>query len=118
MEGERWPGNILPVVLFLGTGTDEQHRFVFTPLKPGPVDASQAPHINVILFGSSKIVPCCTLPLTAMKAVDMIITDLAVFSFSAGALALRELMPGATLEEVRVKTAATFVEYISAAKAV
>ncbi|MDX2047541.1 MAG: 3-oxoacid CoA-transferase, partial [Chitinophagaceae bacterium] len=27
--------------------------------------------------GSSKIVPQCTLPLTAMKAVDMIITDLA-----------------------------------------
>ncbi|MEZ5044743.1 MAG: 3-oxoacid CoA-transferase [Saprospiraceae bacterium] len=60
--------------------------------------------------GVSKIVPECTLPFTAMKAVDMIITDLAVFSFDSGKLTLIELMPGATLEEVRAKTEAAFVE--------
>ena len=58
--------------------------------------------------GSSKIVPSCTLPLTAMKAVDMIITDLAVFSFPDGKLTLIDLMPGVTMEEVRAKTAARF----------
>ena len=60
--------------------------------------------------GSSKIVPSCTLPLTAMKAVDMIITDLAVFNFADDELTLIELMPGASLEEVKMKTTAKFVE--------
>ncbi len=60
--------------------------------------------------GSSKIVPACTLPLTAMKAVDLVITDLAVFRFEEGQLTLTELMPGATLEEVRAKTTAHFAE--------
>jgi len=60
--------------------------------------------------GTSKIVPDCTLPLTARGAVDMIITDLAVFTFEHGQLTLVELMPGATLAEVRAKTAAPFVE--------
>src|SRR6185436_9619084 len=60
--------------------------------------------------GSSKIVPSCTLPLTAMNAVNMIITDLAVFIYNEGKLTLIEVMPGATLEDVRNKTSATFVE--------
>lgn len=60
--------------------------------------------------GAPKIVPECTLPLTARGAVDMIITELAVFTFDDGRLTLTELMPGATLEEVRAKTSASFVE--------
>ncbi|MGB0386391.1 MAG: 3-oxoacid CoA-transferase [Ardenticatenaceae bacterium] len=60
--------------------------------------------------GQAKIVPECTLPLTAMGAVDMIITDLAVFRFINGQLTLTQLMPCATLEEVRAKTDAAFVE--------
>lgn len=60
--------------------------------------------------GTSKIVPACTLPLTAQGAVSMIITDLAVFSFEQNQLTLTELMPGATRDEVRAKTAAPFVE--------
>lgn len=64
--------------------------------------------------GSAKVVPTCALPLTALKAVDMIITDLAVFRFTDGQLTLTELMPGASLEEVREKTTATFKEALSA----
>ena len=60
--------------------------------------------------GSSKIVPTCTLPLTASGVVSLIITELAVFDYSANQLTLIELMPNATLEEVRAKTSATFVE--------
>jgi len=60
--------------------------------------------------GSPKIVPDCTLPLTALHAVDMIITDLAVFIFDDGQLRLLELMPDVTLDEVRSKTSATFIE--------
>ncbi len=58
--------------------------------------------------GSAKIVPACTLPLTAMGAVDIIITDLAVFTFPDGRLTLSELMPSITLDEVRTKTTAEF----------
>lgn len=73
-------------------------------------------HINN--DGSPKIVPTCTLPLTAIKAVDMVITELAVFNFEGGELTLTELMPGATLEEVRAKTTARFVEKLRVAATV
>jgi 3-oxoacid CoA-transferase len=64
--------------------------------------------------GSAKIVPSCTLPLTAFNVVDLIITELAVFNYCDGRLTLIELMPGATLEEVSAKTTATFVEQLKA----
>jgi 3-oxoacid CoA-transferase len=60
--------------------------------------------------GTPKIVPGCTLPLTATGAVDLIITDLAVFAFVEGQLTLTDLMPGASLDEVRAKTGAKFIE--------
>jgi 3-oxoacid CoA-transferase len=53
-------------------------------------------------------VPACDLPLTARGAVDMVITELAVFSFASGELELLELMPGASLEQVRAQTSARF----------
>jgi 3-oxoacid CoA-transferase len=62
--------------------------------------------------GSPKVVPECSLPLTTRSAVDMVITELAVFSFSAGKLTLIELMPEATLEQVRTATSAKFVEQL------
>lgn len=63
--------------------------------------------------GSSKIVPTCTLPLTTLGSVDMVITELAVFKYIDGKLTLIELMPEATLEEVREKTEAKFVEQLA-----
>lgn len=58
--------------------------------------------------GRPKIVPQVTFPLTAIGAVDVIITELAVFRFVGGRLTLTELMPGVTLDEVRAKTTAEF----------
>ena len=58
--------------------------------------------------GSSKIVPACTLPLTATGAVDVIITELAVFRFLNERLTVTELMDGASLEDVQSRTAAKF----------
>ena len=42
------------------------------------------------------------------KAVDVIITELAVFDFHSGTLTLTELMPGVKLDEVKAKTSASF----------
>lgn len=58
--------------------------------------------------GQPKIVPQCTLPLTAMGAVDMVITDKAVFSFIDGKLTLTELLGDSTLDEVRATVSADF----------
>lgn len=58
--------------------------------------------------GTPKVVPTCTLPLTAVGAVDLLITDLAVFAFENGAMVLREVMPGVTPDEVRARTPAPF----------
>jgi 3-oxoacid CoA-transferase len=63
--------------------------------------------------GRPKLVPECSLPLTARGAVDLVITELAVFSFEPGELTLVELMPGASLEQVRAATSARFVERLA-----
>jgi 3-oxoacid CoA-transferase len=63
--------------------------------------------------GSPKLVRECDLPLTARNAVDLVITELAVFCFDPGELTLVELLPGASLEQVRASTSARFVERIS-----
>lgn len=60
--------------------------------------------------GASKVVPRCTLPLTAEGVVDLLITELAVFTIGPDGLTLTELMPGATLDEVRALTDASFRE--------
>ena len=58
--------------------------------------------------GGAKIVPECTLPLTAAGTVSVVVTELAKFRFVDGQLTLVEVMPGATLEEIRAKTTAQF----------
>jgi len=62
--------------------------------------------------GASKVVEKCTLPITDYNCVDMLITELAVFKFIEGKLTLVEILPGSTLEEVRQKTEAKFVEQL------
>src|SRR5436305_2172973 len=59
--------------------------------------------------GSPKILKECTLPITGLGVVNLIITDLAVFEVKAGGgLVLIELQPGANLDDVRAKTGAPF----------
>ena len=60
--------------------------------------------------GSSKLVKECTYPITSTRSVDMIFTELAVFEVVNKQLKLVELMPGVTIEEVREKTEADFIE--------
>ena len=61
--------------------------------------------------GESKILKKCELPLTGTQCVDMIITDLCVFTLERGkrGLTLVELAPGVTLDDVKAKTQAAFV---------
>jgi 3-oxoacid CoA-transferase len=119
-------GQHIDVAIMGGLEVDEQANLAnwAVPGKPllgvgGAMDlASGAKKLIITMThtnndGSAKIVPTCTLPLTAMNAVAVVITDLAVFAYPKGKLTLIELMPGATIEEVRSKTSATFIEALS-----
>ncbi len=53
-----------------------------------------------------KILPECTLPLTGVRVVDLIITDLCVIKIDDNGMHLIELAPGVTQEEVIEKTGA------------
>lgn len=58
--------------------------------------------------GSPKIVPACDLPLTALGAVDAVITELAVFEFVDGELVLTEILGDSSLELIEAQTSAEF----------
>jgi 3-oxoacid CoA-transferase B subunit len=58
--------------------------------------------------GSPKIVEECSYPLTAQRAVDVVVTELATFRVVDGGLVLVDLAGGVTLDEVRARTAAPF----------
>jgi 3-oxoacid CoA-transferase subunit B len=60
--------------------------------------------------GSAKLVHQCSLPLTGLAVVDLIITELAVFEIIDGKMHLIELADGVTAEEVRAKTEADYTE--------
>jgi len=55
--------------------------------------------------GKPKILKKCTLPITGIGVVNLIITDLCVFEVKpGGGLILTELHPGITVDDVRAKT--------------
>jgi 3-oxoacid CoA-transferase subunit B len=56
--------------------------------------------------GAAKIVKKCTLPLTGLGVVKLIITDLAVIEVTPEGLVLREVAPGMTAEDVQKLTEA------------
>ena len=51
-----------------------------------------------------KLLPKCTLPLTGVGVIDMVITDMGVMEVTPNGLKLIELAPGITLEEIQANT--------------
>jgi acetate CoA/acetoacetate CoA-transferase beta subunit len=59
--------------------------------------------------GKFKIVRQCTLPLTSLRTVDLVVTELAVIAFAGGRATLVETAPGVSVQEVIAATEATLV---------
>jgi 3-oxoacid CoA-transferase subunit B len=55
--------------------------------------------------GESKLLPACTLPLTGVKCVKKIVSDLAVLDVTPQGFRLLERAPGVSVEEIKSKTA-------------
>ena len=65
--------------------------------------------MNHTAKGSHKILKECTLPLTAVNAVDLIITEMGVMEVTNKGLVLTEINPAFTVEDVQNATGATLI---------
>jgi acetate CoA/acetoacetate CoA-transferase beta subunit len=59
--------------------------------------------------GSAKIIPKCTLPLTSIRKIDLIVTEAAVIEVTENGLVLKELGPETSLEEIINTTTAKLI---------
>jgi 3-oxoacid CoA-transferase subunit B len=59
--------------------------------------------------GASKILKKCSLPLTGVNCVRLVVTDLAVLKLENGKFHLLERAPGVSVEEIKTKTEAELV---------
>lgn len=59
-------------------------------------------HVNKA--GESKLLKQCTLPITGLRCVKKVVTELGVFDITDNGFELKELAPNVTVEEVRAKT--------------
>ncbi|MBL7682476.1 MAG: CoA transferase subunit B [Flavipsychrobacter sp.] len=59
--------------------------------------------------GESKLLPKCSLPLTGVKCVKKVVTDLGVFDITPDGFRCLEYAPGVTIDEIKVKTAGRLV---------
>lgn len=60
--------------------------------------------------GAPKLVRECSLPLTSLRPVTWVVTELATFHVDGSGLALVECAPGVSVDTVRARTAARFQE--------
>lgn len=65
--------------------------------------------MNHTAKGEHKILKECKLPLTAVNAVDLIVTEMAVMEVTEKGLVLKEINPEYTVEEVQEATGATLI---------
>lgn len=75
--------------------------------------ASGAKHVIVAMQhnakGRSKIVQQCDVPLTSVRPVHLVVTELAVIAFLNGQALLQETAPGITVQQVIDVTEAELV---------
>lgn len=75
---------------------------------------ASAQHIIVAMMhtnpkGESKLLPACTLPLTGLRCVKKVVTELAVLDITSNGFVLIERAPGVTVEEIVSKTAGKLI---------
>jgi 3-oxoadipate CoA-transferase, beta subunit len=54
--------------------------------------------------GSPRLVERCAIPVTARGVVDLVVTNLGLFAITPEGMVLREIAPGATVDEIRAAT--------------
>jgi 3-oxoacid CoA-transferase B subunit len=59
--------------------------------------------------GNSKLLPHCTLPITGLRCIRRVVTDLGVLDIANGAFHLIERAPGVSIEEIKAKTAGELI---------
>ncbi len=59
--------------------------------------------------GESKLLPSCSLPLTGVRCVKKVVSDLCVMDVRNGAFHLLERAPGVSVEEIKAKTAGKLI---------
>jgi 3-oxoacid CoA-transferase subunit B len=65
-------------------------------------------HVNK--HGESKLLPACSLPLTGVKCVKTIVTELGVFDIAPeGGFVLKERAPGVSVDDIRKATAGKLI---------
>ncbi len=64
-------------------------------------------HVNKA--GESKLLPKCTLPLTGIKCIKRIVTELAVLDVTTNGFKLLERAPGVSIEEIKKATAGKLI---------
>lgn len=60
--------------------------------------------------GAPRLLPRCTLPITARGVVTLVATDLGLFAPTGEGFAVRDLAPGVALDEIRAATACPVTE--------
>jgi len=81
----------------------------------GSIDVASGVNRLIVLMthvtnkGEPKILKECSLPISAARCVDLIITDVAVIKVTEGGLVLEEIAPGWTCDEIQAITEAKLV---------
>ena len=76
--------------------------------------AACAKHVFVAMeqvtrSGAPRLVERCAIPATARGVVDLVITNYGLFEITQAGMALKEIAPGVTVDEIRATTGCNLV---------